>query len=104
MPVRFGYDPERDAVNVTGRFLGKSKKYRDVQDDPRVAFVVDDFTEAGAPCGIEVRGTAAAITVGGDTITPGADPEHIRITATRIVSWGIDSAPSSPSSRRVAAT
>jgi pyridoxamine 5'-phosphate oxidase family protein len=101
VPARFHYDEDLDTIDVTGRFLGGSKKYRDVQEDNRAAFVIDDFTAEGAPCGVEVRGYAEAIPTGGDAITPGADPEFIRITPTRIVSWGIDTAPTQPNSRRV---
>lgn len=100
VPVRFRYNPELATIDVTGRFLGRSKKYRDVQDDPRVAFVVDASRD-GKPAGVEVRGRAEALATGGDQITPGADPEFIRITPTRIVSWGIDTDPVHPHSRRV---
>ena len=101
VPVRFRYDPARDGIDVTGRFLGQSKKYRDVQEDDRVAFVVDGTSASGAPAGVEVRGSATAARTGGDQITPGADPEYIRIRPTRIVSWGIDTDPHHPHSRRV---
>lgn len=103
VPVRYRYNPELDAIDVTGKFLGSSKKYRDVQEDPRVAFVVDGRSETDGPCGVEVRGRAEAVPAGGDLITPGADPEHIRIRPGRIVSWGIDTEPHRPNSRRVEA-
>jgi PPOX class F420-dependent enzyme/OxyR family protein len=101
VPVRFRYNPARDTIDVTGRFLGRSKKYRDVQVDSRVAFVADGVSDSGQVCGVEVRGSAEVMKIGGDEITPGADPEFIRITPTRIVSWGIDSEPHHPRSRRV---
>lgn len=101
VPVRFHYNPYLDTIDVTGRFLGRSKKYRDVQADERVAFVVDDIPSPGKPCGVEVRGRGEAVQTGGDGITPGADPEFIRITPTRIVSWGIDTDAVHPHSRRV---
>src|SRR5579872_2383077 len=101
VPVRFHFNPELDTIDATGRFLGQSKKYRDVQEDPRVAIVVDGASDAGHPQGVEVRGRAEAMRTGGDAITPGADPEFIRIHPTRILSWGIDTEPTRPSSRRV---
>jgi PPOX class F420-dependent enzyme/OxyR family protein len=101
VPARFRYDAELDAIDVTGKLMGRSKKYRDVQEDDRVAIVIDGSTETGAPCGIEVRGRAEAVPFGGEAITPGADPEFIRITPRRIVSWGIDTEPQRPHSRRV---
>jgi pyridoxamine 5'-phosphate oxidase family protein len=72
-----------------------------VQEDERVAIVVDGASEAGSPQGVEVRGWAEAVAAGGTEITPGADPEFIRIHPTRILSWGIDSDPHHPNSRRV---
>ena len=101
VPSRYRYNPELDTIDVTGRFMGQSKKYRDVQDDPRAAFVVDDLGGPGLPRGVEVRGRAEAIPTGGDQITEGADPEFIRITPSRIVSWGIDTDPHHPNSRRM---
>src|SRR5947209_951982 len=101
VPVRFRYNPELETIDVTGRFLSSSKKYRDVQDDARTAFVADGVTESGQVCGVEVRGRAVAMRSGGDVITPGADPEFIRIVPTRILSWGIDTEPHCPQSRRV---
>ena len=101
VPVRFHYDARLDTIDVTGRYLGQSKKYRDVQEDARAAFVVDDLAGPGQPRGVEVRGRAEAVPAGGDAITPGADPEFIRITPTRILSWGIDTEPTRPNSRRV---
>jgi PPOX class F420-dependent enzyme/OxyR family protein len=101
VPVRFMYNPTLDAIDVTGRFIGQSKKYRDVQDDVRVAFVADGVSDSGQVCGVEVRGRAAAVATGGDAITAGADPEFIRIAPTRIVSWGIDTEPERPQSRRL---
>ena len=101
VPVRFHYNAQLDTIDVTGRFLGQSKKYRDVQDEARAAFVVDDVAGPGQPRGVEVRGQAEAVPTGGDAITPGADPEFIRISPTRILSWGIDSPPTKPNSRRV---
>lgn len=101
VPVRFQYNETLDTIDVTGRFLGRSKKYRDVQEDHRAAFVIDGWTDDGSPCGVEVRGRAEGISTGGDAITQGADPEFIRITPTHIVSWGIDTAATEPNSRRV---
>jgi PPOX class F420-dependent enzyme/OxyR family protein len=102
VPVRFQHNATLDTIDVTGRFLGQSKKYRDVQDDERAAFVADGITDSGQVCGVEVRGRAEAVTTGGDAITPGADPEFVRITPTRIISWGIDTEPNRPHSRKVA--
>lgn len=103
VPVRFRYNPDLDCIDVTGRFLGASKKYRDVLATGRAAFVVDDAGGAWNIRGVEVRGRADAIGEGGDRITPGVDPEFIRVTPSRIVSWGIDAHPYQPRGRTITA-
>lgn len=100
VPARFRYDPDHDSLDVTGRLMGRSKKFRDVQEDERASFVVDDAAGPSRPRGVEVRGRAEAVR-GGDRITPGADPEFIRLRPARIVSWGIDTDATHPHSRRV---
>jgi pyridoxamine 5'-phosphate oxidase family protein len=90
VPARYTYNPEFDTIDVTGKFMGRSKKYRDAGRSARAAFVVDDMAGPGLPRGLEVRGRAEIQAEGGDTIVEGADPEFIRIVPTRIVSWGID--------------
>jgi pyridoxamine 5'-phosphate oxidase family protein len=102
VPVRFRYHAEDDAIAIGGRFFGRSKKFRDMQGNPRVAFVVDDALGSGQIRGIEIRGLAQVFTTGGqEQIRPEADPEFIRILPTRIVSWGIDTDPYHPSSRKI---
>jgi len=100
VPVRFRYNPALDTIDVGGRFFGRSKKFRDAQQDGRVAFVVDDAPGPGHPRGIEVRGRAEPLNEG-QLIWPDADPEMLRIRPTRIASWGIDTAPYAPSGRAV---
>lgn len=101
VPVRFSYNARLDAIELGGRFFGRSKKFRDMQRNPLVAFVVDDDQGPGQIRGIEIRGRAEVFTSGGEDLRAGADPEFIRILPTRIVSWGIDTDPFHPSSRKV---
>jgi PPOX class F420-dependent enzyme/OxyR family protein len=98
VPLRYLYNPDLDTIDLIGKGLGTSKKYRDVLATGKAALVVDDV-DAGTPRGIEIRGTAAAIPQGGEHLAPGTDPQFIRLTPTRIASWGIDSDPYSPRSR-----
>jgi pyridoxamine 5'-phosphate oxidase family protein len=43
VPVGFRVDPEAGAIEIGGRNLAASKKFRDLRDRPRAAFVVDDL-------------------------------------------------------------
>ncbi len=94
VPVGFRHNPELDTIDIGGHGIARTKKYRDVARDGRVAFVVDDLasTDPWRVRGIEVRGEAVVLPAGGQDIGPGFDPELIRITPDRIVSWGIDDA------------
>ena len=91
VPLAFRYNPETDTIDVGGHDFAKRKKYRDVQQNPRVAIVVDDLAsiDPWRPRMIEVRGEAEILSTGGDTVGPGFDPEMFRITPRRIISLGI---------------
>ena len=101
VPVGFRYNAEYDTIDIGGRFMGRSKKFRDAARNERVAFVVDDVAPPWEVRGIEIRGRAQIFTTGGEEIRGGFDPEFIRIFPTRIVSWGIDTDRFNPSSRKV---
>jgi pyridoxamine 5'-phosphate oxidase family protein len=82
-PVGWSYNVEHDTIDVGGRSLEQTKKYRDVRTTGRAAIVIDDLasTNPWRPRGIEVRGRAEAL----------EQPALIRIHPERIVSWGIES-------------
>lgn len=85
VPVGFSYNAELQTIDVTGRDLPSTKKYRDVQSTGRAAIVVDDLasTEPWHPRAVEARGRAEAIT----------EPRPvIRIYPERILSWGLEPA------------
>jgi pyridoxamine 5'-phosphate oxidase family protein len=83
VPVAWIYNAARDTIDVGGRELQGSKKFRDVARTGRAAIVIDDLptTDPWRPRGIEVRGRGEAIALP----TP-----MIRIHPERIVSWGLD--------------
>lgn len=85
VPVAWIYNAARDTIDVGGRELEASKKFRDVARSGRAAIVIDDLeTEhPWRPRGIEVRGRGEAIALP----TP-----LIRIHPERIVSWGLGQA------------
>ncbi len=83
VPVGFRYNPEHDTIDIGGRDLVKTKKFRDVARAGRAAVVVDDLASVDPwrPRMLEVRGEAEAI----DAPRP-----LIRIHPGRIVSFGLD--------------
>jgi len=90
VPVGFRYNPELDTINIGGHDFAKRKKYRDVQRNPQVAFVVDDVLPPWKPRMIEIRGTAEVLGSGGEQVISGFDSEMFRIRPRRIVSMGIE--------------
>jgi pyridoxamine 5'-phosphate oxidase family protein len=84
-PVGFSYNPELDTIDIGGMNMGASRKYRNVQADGRVSFVVDDLASVDPwrPRGVEVRGRAETV--------PGsaAGRELIRIFPGRVLGWGL---------------
>ena len=92
VPVVFRYNPDEDTIDIGGHGFAQRKKFRDVQRNPRVAFVVDDLasTDPWRPRMIEIRGAAEVLSDGGATIQSGFDPEMFRIRPQRIVSYGAD--------------
>src|SRR5579884_313094 len=91
VPVGFRYNPEQDAIEIGGHGLTASKKYRDVLRHPRVAFVVDDVVsvQPWRVRGVEIRGEAEALPVGGKSVAPALDDELLRIRPQRVRSWGL---------------
>jgi pyridoxamine 5'-phosphate oxidase family protein len=82
-PVGWAYNPDHDSIDIGGRRLERTKKYRDVRLTGRAAVVIDDLasTDPWRPRGVEVRGRAEAV----DRPTP-----LIRLHPGRIVSWGLE--------------
>ena len=85
VPVGFIFNAVRDAIDVGGYELERTKKFRDAARTGRAAIVIDDLasTDPWHPRGIEIRGRAEAIALP----TP-----LIRIHPERIVSWGLEQA------------
>ncbi len=90
-PVGWSFDPDTEVIEIGGRTLAATKKFRDIARTHRAAVVIDEVLPPWRPRGIEVRGPAEAVT----------DPEPlIRIHPERIVGWGLDENPG-PNARTV---
>lgn len=89
-PVGFHVNDD-GTVDVGGRDLASTRKYRNVTRNPAVALVVDDLASVDpwVVRGVEIRGWAETVSV-----TRGADAflsaDVIRIHPRRIISWGVD--------------
>ena len=99
-PVGFAYNTELGTIDIFGYNMAKSQKYRNVATNPKVALVVDDIASRKpwrVRC-LEIRGTAEQATAPRGTGAAGdaLDSAIIRITPTRIISFGIDDTETEP--------
>ncbi|GII05070.1 PPOX class F420-dependent oxidoreductase [Planobispora takensis] len=92
-PTGFHYNPGNGTIDIYGRAMGATKKFRNVRETGRVAFVVDDLasTDPWQVRGVEIRGTAEAVE-DHEPPMPYLSREIIRIHPERIISWGVDPA------------
>lgn len=86
-PVGFSVDAETPTIEIGGRDLPSTRKWRNVRADGRVAFVVDDLasTDPWHPRALEIRGTAEALAV-----ADGEERDVIRITPRQVLAMGLD--------------
>ena len=87
------YNPSLETIDIGGHNMETSQKFRNVQHNGRVAFVVDDIASVQpwvVRC-LEIRGRAEALAKPTDSATAPSGP-IIRIHPERIISWGIDPA------------
>jgi pyridoxamine 5'-phosphate oxidase family protein len=90
-PLGFTYNAALGTIDIAGFNMAGSAKYRNIQANPRVAFVVDEVTEASMEGAhfLEIRGTAEAVS--GPAPTDGhLAPEIIRIRPRRIIAYNVD--------------
>jgi pyridoxamine 5'-phosphate oxidase family protein len=86
-----GFFPQEDGtVLVGGLAMGRTKKWRNLRANPKVALVVDDLASVRPwrVRGVEIRGVAELL-VGPHGLGPHFSEEVIRIHPRRIHSWGL---------------
>jgi len=90
-PVGFRFNAELGTIDIFGRNMGRSRKFRNVTGNPRVAFVVDDLAsiQPWRPRCVEIRGRAEALR-DQHAPTSGMSGEVIRIYPERVISFGLD--------------
>lgn len=83
-PVGFDVNRTTGTIDIYGYRLARSQKYRNVADNGRAAFVVDDIAsiEPWRVRCLEIRGVAEAVEVDGQPL--------IRLHPTRVISFGLD--------------
>lgn len=88
VPVGWRYNAALDTIDIGGRDFARTRKFRNVQTNPKVAFVVDDVLPPWRPRCVQVRGRGEAL----EAASPpeGGPPAPIvRITPAKVVSWGL---------------
>ncbi|MEV0408829.1 PPOX class F420-dependent oxidoreductase [Actinoallomurus sp. NPDC050550] len=94
-PVGFRYNSRTDTIDIAGHGMARSRKFRNVADNGRVAFVVDDVVSVDPwrPRFLEIRGHAEAIAEPTDSAYDAApmgfDGAIIRIHPERLISFGL---------------
>jgi len=90
-PLGWNYNPALDTIDVGGRDLARTKKFRNVRANPKVALAIDDVLPPWRPRCVMVRGEAEALeeatSADGERLGP-----IIRIHPTQVISWGLDEA------------
>ncbi len=87
-----GFFPQEDGTLLIGGYtLGTTKKWHNLQTNPKLALVVDDLVSASPwrVRGVEVRGDAELL-VGPHDLGSHFSQELIRIHPRWIHSWGLD--------------
>jgi pyridoxamine 5'-phosphate oxidase family protein len=98
IPVTFHFNADQDTIDLGGIDFGAGKKWRDMQANPRITFLVDDTRRDPPPPiarAIEIRGVAELHETGGPAINPrfpNFAERWVRLRPSRIVAWGIDAA------------
>jgi len=91
VPVGWSYNGDLGTIDNSGRNFAATRKYRNVQANPRAAFVVDDVLPPFRPRCVMVQGTSQALDVEHSVGTEAM----IRIVPEKITSWGLDDTPPS---------
>ncbi|WP_437054939.1 PPOX class F420-dependent oxidoreductase [Streptomyces sp. enrichment culture] len=87
-----GFFPQDDGTILIGGYaMGRTKKWRNLGQNPRLSLVVDDIVSVRPwqVRGIEIRGEAELLT-GPHELGPHFSEELIRIHPRWIHSWGLD--------------
>ena len=96
-PVAYWMNDGAETIDIGGPSLRESQKFRNIQSDPRISFVVDDIAtpeESLGPGGqrgrgLEIRGRAETLVVE-QPLMNGFTNDVIRIHPRRVIAWNLD--------------
>jgi pyridoxamine 5'-phosphate oxidase family protein len=92
VPLGWTYNPALETIDIGGRDFARTKKFRNVSANPKVALAIDDVLPPWRPRCVMVRGTAEALdqatSADGEPLGP-----TIRIHPAKVLSWGLDAHP-----------
>lgn len=96
-PVAYRLNPDTETIEIGGPGFGSSQKFRNIQSDPRISFVVDDLATPAHTLGphgqlgrgLEIRGHAE-IVVDQRPLMEEFSTELLRIHPRRIIAWNLD--------------
>ena len=89
VPLGWTYNPALETIDIGGRDFARTKKFRNVRANPKVALVIDDVLPPFRPRCVMIRGHGDALD---DAIGAAGQPTGpiIRITPAEVISWGLD--------------
>ncbi|WP_020672128.1 PPOX class F420-dependent oxidoreductase [Amycolatopsis nigrescens] len=93
-PVTYRVNEDTGTIDIGGPNLSESRKYRNIQADPRVSLVIDDTApRAVGPGGqrgrgLEIRGVAELLR--DEPMMEGFTRDLIRVHPRRLVAWNLD--------------
>jgi pyridoxamine 5'-phosphate oxidase family protein len=98
-PMGFVWNPATETIDMVGFRMQKTQKWKNVAQNPKVAFVVDDLisTDPWKMRMLEIRGTVEMLMNPTDLVRPGGDGAVMRVHPAKIISMGVD--PDVPFSR-----
>ncbi len=92
VPLTYVFNAEEDTIDLGGVDFAAGKKWRDAQGNPKITFLVDDFSPTAAHA-VEIRGDAEIHEHGGSAINPRFPSfveQFIRLRPRHVVSWGLN--------------
>jgi pyridoxamine 5'-phosphate oxidase family protein len=89
VPLGWSYNPALDTIDVGGRDMARTRKFRNVRANGNAALVIDDVLPPWRPRGVMVRGPAEALE---EAVGANGQPVGpiIRIHPAQVISWGLD--------------
>jgi pyridoxamine 5'-phosphate oxidase family protein len=94
-PVTYRLNEDTETIDIGGPHLSDTRKYRNIQADPRVSLVVDDV--AAQPVGpggqrgrgLEIRSVVETLRVE-PPLMEGFSNDLLRLHPRRIIAWNLD--------------